>query len=56
MIVITRRGKVVAQLALPQGQPANDTAKQAIIKLRACRQGISLGKAKASQLIAQGRR
>ena len=56
VFVITRRGKVVAQLALPQGQEAANRAQDAIAQLRASRQGVSLRGLKARDLIAAGRR
>ena len=53
---ITRRGKVVASLALPQAKDARDTALEAVARLRTSRQGVSLGRLKSSNLIAEGRR
>ena len=53
---ITRRGKVVASLALPQANDARDTALEAAARLRTSRQGVSLGRLKSSNLIAEGRR
>lgn len=55
-IAITRRGKVVAHLALPQGQRATDRAQDAIAQLRASRQGVSLRGLKVRELVAAGRR
>ncbi|MBE7426727.1 MAG: type II toxin-antitoxin system prevent-host-death family antitoxin [Ideonella sp.] len=54
VIVITRRGKAVAQLALPQ--EAAGRAHDAIARLRASRKGVSLGKLVARDLVAEGRR
>jgi antitoxin (DNA-binding transcriptional repressor) of toxin-antitoxin stability system len=56
VFVITRRGKVVAQLALPQGQQVTDRAQEAIASLRSCREGVSLRGLKARDLISEGRR
>ncbi len=56
VIAITRRGKVVAQLALPSEQDSASAARSAVAGLRAARQGVSLGKLKARDLIAEGRR
>ena len=53
--VITRRGKVVARLAAPSGEPAQ-RAHDAIAGLRASRTGDSLGRLKSRDLIADGRR
>jgi prevent-host-death family protein len=55
-IIITRRGKVVAQLSLPEGHEAKATAEEAIARLRASRQGVSLRGLTSRDLIAEGRR
>jgi antitoxin (DNA-binding transcriptional repressor) of toxin-antitoxin stability system len=54
VFVITRRGKVVAQLALPDAHGAR--AQDAITRLRESRKGVSLRGLKARDLIAEGRR
>ena len=54
--VITRRGKVVARLALPDAGDAAQRAGDAIAGLRASRQGVSLGRLKSRDLINEGRR
>lgn len=56
VITITRRGKVVAQLALPESEGATARAQDAIARLRASRKGVSLRGLKARDLIAEGRR
>lgn len=56
VVMITRRGKVVAQLSLPQDKASVDSAQAAIDRLRALRTGVSLGRLKARDLIAEGRR
>jgi prevent-host-death family protein len=56
VIVITRRGKVVAQLAPPEGLGATTRAQDAIARLRATRQGVSLRGLKSRDLISEGRR
>lgn len=56
VIAITRRDKVVAQLALPRGQDGASAARDAVTGLLAARQGVSLGNLKARDLIAEGRR
>lgn len=56
IIVITRRGKVVAQLALPEAGDAAGRAHDAIARLRAARAGVSLRGLKSRDLIAEGRR
>jgi len=55
-IAITRRGKVVAQLAPPDAAEAMSSARDAIDMLRESRKGVSLAGLKSRQLIAQGRR
>ena len=54
--VITRRGKVVARLAPPEGGDAQTRARDAIAGLRASRRGVSLGRLSSRDLITQGRR
>jgi antitoxin (DNA-binding transcriptional repressor) of toxin-antitoxin stability system len=54
--VITRRGKAVARLALPEASDAVQRASDAIANLRASRQGVSLGRLKSRDLIVEGRR
>ena len=56
VFVITRRGKVVAQLGLPPGVDAARPAEEAIARFRAARQGVSLRGLKSRDLIAAGRR
>ena len=54
--VITRRGKVVARLAAPPEGDAAQRAHDAVAGLRASRAGVSLGRLKSRDLIADGRR
>ncbi|MEO7244154.1 MAG: type II toxin-antitoxin system prevent-host-death family antitoxin [Rubrivivax sp.] len=56
VIVITRRGKAVAQLALPQEGDTTQRAQDAIAQLHAARRGVSLRGLKSRDLIAEGRR
>lgn len=53
-IIITRRGKPVAQLAPPQANSSR--AQDAVAQLHSARKGVSLGKLKSRDLIAEGRR
>ena len=53
VIVITRRGKVVAQLTLP---PAVSCAHDAVAQLRAVRQGVNLRGLKSRDLIRAAKR
>ncbi len=56
VIAITRRGKVVAQLGLPGAHDSRGSAVDAVTALRAARKGVSLGRLKVRDLIAEGRR
>jgi len=56
VISITRRGKVVAQLALPGLPDGAARAQDAVAALRAAREGVSLRGLKVRDLIAEGRR
>ncbi len=55
-IAITRRGKVVARLV--PAAPVDETrrAREAVARLRASREGVSLGRLKSGDLIREGRR
>lgn len=54
--VITRRGQAVARLSLPESEGVARRAHDAIADLRASRKGVSLGRLKGRDLIADGRR
>jgi len=56
VVLITRRGKVVAQLGLPAGQDAGNRALEAIEQLRSARAGVDLKGLRSRDLIAAGRR
>ena len=57
VIAITRRGKVVARLAPPdEGDSARERGLDAVARLKAAREGVSLGGESARDLIADGRR
>ena len=56
VIIITRRGKVVAQLGLPGEPGSRGSAVDAVAALRSAREGVSLGGLKVRDLIAEGRR
>jgi len=56
VIVITRRGKAVAQLALPQEVDTTRRAQEAVAQLQAARRGVSLRGLKSGELIGEGRR
>ena len=56
VILITRRGKVVAQIALPPGAQDDTVAQDAVDRLLKARQGVRLGGLRSRDLIAEGRR
>lgn len=56
VVLITRRGKVVAQLGLPAVQDSSNRAQDAIAQLRASREGVDLKGLTSRDLIAEGRR
>lgn len=56
VFTITRRGKPVARLALPEEGDSAVRAQAAIERLRASRAGVSLGGLDSRDLIAEGRR
>lgn len=56
-IAITRRGKVVARLVPPAApEDVGRRAREAIAGLRASREGVSLGRLRSRDLVAEGRR
>ena len=55
-IVITRRGKPVAQLAPHVPAEESNNAREAVARLLKARVGVSLGRITSAELIAQGRR
>ena len=56
VILITRSGKVVAQLVLPEARDAAAHAQETIARLRASRKGVSPRGLNLRDLIAKGRR
>ena len=57
IIEITRHGKVVARLAPPEDEATRQrSAQDAVDRLKAASQGISLGTLKSRDLIREGRR
>lgn len=56
-LVITRRGKAVVRLALPDDHTAERrSAVAAIARLKQASEGVSLGNLKSRDLIQEGRR
>jgi len=56
VFTITRRGKPVARLALPEADDAAARGLGAVAQLRASRDGVSLGGLRSRDLMAEGRR
>ncbi len=56
VFTITRRGKPVARLALPEADDAAARGRDAVAALRTSREGVSLGGLRSRDLIADGRR
>lgn len=56
VIAITRGGKVVARLTPADDEAGRQAAMQAIAKLRAAREGVSLRGLKSRDLVREGRR
>lgn len=55
-IAITRRGRVVARLVPPALATADRRARDAVNRLQAIRDGVSLGSIRSRRLIRDGRR
>lgn len=55
-VVLTRRGKPVAEIRAPQAEIGQENAAQAIEALRKFRRGNRVGTFDATELIAEGRR
>ncbi len=55
-VQITRRGKVVARLVPPEAGFDRERARAAVARIRARRQGVTLGGVKLKALIDEGRR
>lgn len=55
-VQITRRGKVVARLVPPEAGFDRERARAAVARIRARRQGVTLGGVKIKGLIDEGRR
>jgi prevent-host-death family protein len=54
-VVITRRGRVVARLVPPRSAVDAEQARNAAAAIRATSMGITLGRLKAKDLVAEGR-
>lgn len=56
VVVLTRRGKPVAEIRAPQPEVGQENATQAIEALRKFRRGNRIGSFDTAELIAEGRR
>jgi prevent-host-death family protein len=56
VIVLTRRGKPVAEIRSPEGDSAQANTQQAIDDLRKFRRSIRVGRFELADLVAEGRR
>ena len=54
-VIITRRGKPVARLVRPAGAFDREAGIAAAARIRARRQGVTLGGLKIKDLVAEGR-
>ena len=55
VVVITRRGKVVAHLAPPAGAVNREAGVEAAARIRARRRGVTLGGLNIKDLVNEGR-
>ena len=56
VVVLTRRGKPVAEIRSPEGEAAQVDARQAIEALRKFRRANRVGSFDIAELVAEGRR
>jgi len=56
VVVLTRRGKPVAEIRAPEGDVAQEDARQAIDDLRKLRRRLSVGSFDIADCLAEGRR
>lgn len=56
IVVLTRRGKPVAEIRAPQGEMQQESVAQAIQALREFRQANRVGSFDLAELVAEGRR
>lgn len=56
VVVLTRRGKPVAELRAPVGEQAQADASAAIAALRKARRTVRIGPVDIAELVAEGRR
>lgn len=56
VVVLTRRGKPVAEIRAPEGELAREEALRNIAALRRARSAIKVGGFDIAELVAEGRR
>jgi antitoxin (DNA-binding transcriptional repressor) of toxin-antitoxin stability system len=56
VVVLTRRGKPVAEIRAPEGETARQSAQQAIDDLRKFRRSLRVGSFDIANCVAEGRR
>lgn len=56
VVVLTRRGKPLAEIRPPEGEPADVRTEQTIAALRAFRRAHTVGDFDIGELVAEGRR
>ena len=56
VVVLTRRGKPVAEIRAPEGEWAQADAAAAIAALRKARSTVRVGSVDIAELVAEGRR
>jgi antitoxin (DNA-binding transcriptional repressor) of toxin-antitoxin stability system len=56
VVVLTRRGKPVAEIRAPEGEQAQADAAAAIAALRKARSTVRVGPIDIAELVAEGRR
>lgn len=56
VVVLTRRGKPIAEIRAPQAEIGQENAAQAIEALRKFRRANRVGKFDITELVAEGRR
>ncbi len=56
VVVLTRRGKPVAEIRAPEGSVAMESAREAIDSLRKLRQSLRVGSFDIADYVSEGRR
>lgn len=56
VVVLTRRGKPIAEIRAPQSDVRQESAREAIVDLRRFRSRNAVGSFEIAELVAEGRR